>query len=198
MEENNNNYQEPNQQHYHLKEQHHCWKKCLLVGLATFLGSLLAFYFVADQFAERIFASHFNPHHIEKKMMKDMNRMYKQDMKAFEDSFNFDKNFKHRHHQDYAAPIFMLDSVKIKTEYEDNKFNVIVGLKPFQNDENKIKYTVNARKLTVFGNSQVKDKDFEHDVAFSQDFILPENADIANITKVKDGNKVIISVPIKE
>lgn len=197
MEENNNN-QEPNQQHYHSTEHHHCWKKCLLIGLAAFLGSLLAFYFVAEQLAERMITSRFNPHHIEKRMMKDMDRMYKQDMKAFEDAFKFDKKFKNRHHQDFAAPVFMLDSVKIKTEYDDDKFNVIVGLKPFQDDENKVQYNVQGRKLTVFGSSQVKDKDFENDVAFSQDFILPENADTSNITKVKEGNKVIISVPVKE
>lgn len=197
--EENNNYTETNQQHYHHDhDHHHCWKKCLLTALASLLGSLLAFYFVADQLTERVFLSRFNPHHIEKRMMKDMNRMYKQDMKAFEDSFNFDKKFKHKHHQEFDTPVFMLDSVKIKTDYEDNKFNVIVGLKPFQDDENKIKYNVNGRKLTVFGSNEVKDKDFEHDVAFSQDFILPENADTSNITKVKDGNKVIISVPVKE
>lgn len=194
MEENNN--QETNQQHYHPSEHQHCWKKCLLIAFFAFLGSLLAFYFVADQLAERVLMSRFNPNHIEKRMMKDFDRMYKQDMKAFDDAFNFDKKFKNRHNE--FAPVFMMDSVKIKTEYDDNKFNIIVGLKPFQDDENKVKYNLNGRKLTVFGNSEIKDKDFEHDVAFSQDFILPENADTENITKIKDGHKVIISVPVKD
>ena len=102
------------------------------------------------------------------------------------------------HQSDFGLPIFMMDSVKIKTEFDDNKFNIIIGLKSFQNDANKINYNVEGRKLTVFGSSQVQDKEYEQDVAFSQDFILPENADTANISKYKDGHKLIISVPIKE
>ena len=35
-------------------------------------------------------------------------------------------------------------------------------------------------------------------VSFSQDFLLPANADINNITKTKDGKKLIISVPLKD
>ncbi len=193
--EENNNYQENNKYYNH---DRHWWKKCLAAAIGAFLGSFLAFYFIADQMAERTFRNHFNPQKYEKRMIKDIEKMYKQDMKAFDNSFNLDKKFKNKHHQDFATPVFMLDSVKIKTEYDDDKFKVIVGLKPFQDDENKIKYNVNGRKLTVFGNSEIKEKDFEHDVAFSQDFILPENADTSKITKIKDGNKVIISVPVKE
>lgn len=193
MEENNNN-QENNKYSVH---ECHCWKKSLVIALGAFLGSFLAFYFIADQMAERTLIHNFNPYKYEKRMIKDIERMYKQDMKAFDDSFNFDKKFINKH-QNFITPVFMPDTVKIQTEYDDNKFNVIVGLKEFQNDENKIKYTVKGRKLTVFGNNEVKDKDFEHDISFSQDFVLPENADTTNISKIKDGNKVIISVPVKE
>ena len=82
--------------------------------------------------------------------------------------------------------------------FVDDKFNVIVSLKPFQGDESKVNYNIQGRKLRVFGKSKVTDKDYEHDIEFSQDFILPENADTAKISKVKDGKKLIISVPLKE
>ncbi len=91
----------------------------------------------------------------------------------------------------------VLNPIKVKSEIEDNAFKVIVGLKPFQNDENKINYNVTQRKLTVFGNSQVNDKNKQEDISFTQDFILPENADITNISKTKDGSKLVISVPLK-
>lgn len=195
MEDYNN--ENPNQE----KNKHHnCWKKCLAMLIAAFLGGFLAIYFVADQIMERHQFRHFNPMKYEQKIHKDMEKMYKQDMKAFDDMFKMphNRNMKKSKLNDFGIPVFMMDSVKIKTEYDDNKFNIIVCLKPFQGDENKVNYNLEGRKLTVFGSSQIKDKEYEQDISFSQDFILPENADTANITKVKDGNKLVISVPVKE
>lgn len=191
MEENNNG------EHKHICFENHCWKKCLAMVVAAFLGGFLAFYFVIDQTMQRMHHHYmFNPHKYEQQMMKDMEKMYHQDMKAFDDMFKKPHKMKLKRHN-LDMPFFMMDSVKIKTEYDDNKFNIIVGLKPFDGDENRVNYNVDGRKLTVFGSSQVKEKGFEQDVAFSQDYILPKNADVDNISKEKDGNKLIISVPIK-
>lgn len=181
--------------------ENHCWKKCLAMVIAAFLGGFLACYFAADQMFERMEKRNFEPHRLEKKMLHDMDRMYRQDRKAFEDAFDFDKKMKKMKHPPIPImapmPDFMWEGVKVKSEIDDNMYKISIGLKPFQNDENKINYNVNGRKLTVFGSSSVKDKHSENDISFSQDFILPENADTANITKIKDGHKLIISVPMK-
>ena len=204
MEENNNNQEQNNfvkEADKHVCFENHCWKKCLAMVVAAFIGGFLAFYFVADQVFERHNYHHFNPRKFEREMFKDMEKMYRQDMKAFDDMFKMPRHHHkmHKmHHNDFGMPFFMMDSVKIKTEYDDNNFNIIVCLKPFQGDENKVNYNLQGRKLTVFGKSQVKDKEYEQDIEFSQDFILPENADTSKIKKEKDGNKLIISVPIKE
>lgn len=196
MEENySNNENNVKNDEKHICFEKHCWKKCLAMVCAAFAGGFLAFYFVTDQVMHRY---HFNPQRFEKRMFDDMERMYRNDIKAFEDSFNLRKKAKKMKHPEFAMPAFMVDSIKVKTEFDDNKFNIITDLKPFQDDADKVNYNVAGRKLTVFGSSEVKDKDFENDIAFSQDFILPENADTANITKVKDGHKLIISVPLKE
>lgn len=203
MEENNNNQELNNytqELHKHVCFENHCWKKCLAMVIAAFVGGFLAFYFVTDQIMQRHHNHYFNPDKFEREMFKDMERMYKQDMRAFDEMFKYPKHPQKMHkmkHNDFGMPFFMMDSVKIKTEYDDNKFNIIVCLKPFQGDESKVNYNLNGRKLTVFGKSQVKDKEYEQDIEFSQDFILPENADTAKIKKEKDGNKLIISVPIK-
>ena len=195
MEENNNNN---NLENRHICFEKHCWKQCLAMVLASFLGAFLAIYFVTDQLMQRMHNHHmYRPHRMEQRMFDDMHRMYKQDMKAFDEMFK-------KHHipkmkeQHFGMPLFMMDTVNIKTEYNDNSFDIIVGLKPFNGDESKINYNVNGRKLTVFGESKVKDDGYEQDVAFSQDYILPKNSDIENISKTKDGNRLIISVPIKE
>ncbi|MCD7878935.1 MAG: hypothetical protein LUG16_03255 [Candidatus Gastranaerophilales bacterium] len=202
--EENNNYNNENEKHVCFEK--HCWKKCLAMLCAAFLGGFLAFYFVADQMAYKYHQDYFNPKKFEKRMMNDMDRMYKRDMKAFDDAFKMhDKMVKPEKHDkkqkfkrdNIDMPDFMSNSVRVKTEFEDNIYKVIIGLRPFEENENKVNYNVNGRKLTVFGNSDVKDKGFEQQISFSQDFILPENADIANIKKEKDGDKLIISVAVK-
>ena len=193
MEENNNNNEKK-----HVCFENHCWKMCLGMVFASFLGAFLAFYFVMDQHMNR----HYQPfpmpqpHNMERKMFDEMERMYKHDMKMLDKMFKNHQSPKQE--KMFNMPFFMMDSVKIRTEYDDNKFNIIVCLKPFNGDENKVNYNVAGRKLTVFGSSQVKEDGYEQDVEFSQDYILPKNADITNISKTKDGNKLIISVPIKE
>lgn len=199
MEENSSKqYSTIQDKNRHVCFENHCWKQCLAMVIASFIGGFLAFYFVLDQAMLKHHNMHFRHHKYERNLFDDIDRMYKQDMKAFEDAFDLKKMKKFHQNNDFMMPLFMSNTVKIKTEYDDDKFNIIIGLKPFQNDENKIQYEINGRKLTVLGSSKVMDKNYEHDVAFSQDFILPENADLSNITKVKSGNKIIITVPIKE
>ena len=202
--EENNNIQDQNivqsEHNKHICFENHCWKKCLAMVVASFLGGFLAIYFVADQTFQRRSYHHFGSRNFEQRIFDDMERMYKQDMKAFDEMFKMPRHHKkHKiRHNDFGMPFFMTDTVKIKTEFDDNKFNVFVCLKPFNGDENKINYVAQGRKLTVFGKSEVKDKDFVQDIEFSQDFILPENADTSKISKIKDGDKLVISIPIKE
>ena len=211
MEENNSNNELKSEVKKHICFEKHCWKQCLAMVIAAFLGSFLAFYFVADQMMLRKqMLPHFMPpHHFEKRMFDDFERMhqnqkhdidkmFEKDMEAFKEAFSINKDFERRMFSDVRMPKIMMNTVKIKTEFNDNVYNVIISLKPFQGDENKINYNINGRKLTVFGKSQIKEKNYEHDVSFSQDFILPENADISKVSKTKDGNKLIISVPMKE
>ena len=171
------------------------WKKCLLMVFSAFLGGFFAFYFVMDQAVNRYEKNHFNPKHFEEKIFNDFEKSFKNEMKEFDRMMS-------KHNKitalDMAMPIFIMDSVKIKTEFEDNNFKIIIDLKPFQEDENKINYNVVGRKVTVYGSSSVRDKNSEHDISFSQDFILPKNADTSKIQKIKVGKKLIISVPLKE
>lgn len=204
------------------------WKECLCMMLAAFLGGFLAVYFVTDQFFYRHYKMHhFSPDRFERRMMKDFNKMYEHNKKAFEHDFdrlnkNFDDGFGFKFKEvpddfdffDDGAPDYksaggeyvqnpfklkdtLMEGVKIKTEIEKDEYKIIVDLKAFQGDESRINYNISGRKLTVFGSSKVKDKRFEQDIAFSQDFLLPYNADTAYIKKKKDGNSLVIEVPLK-
>lgn len=195
--EENINYENKNEK----KCEHNCVKKCIAMLLAAFLGGFLASYFVLDQMAERKLNHHpFHHKKFEKRMMKDFEKLHKKQMHEFDEiNKELNKFVNPKFNDDsFEMPLFMDNSVSVKTDYDNDKFNIIIGLKPFQNDENKIKYDVNGRKLTVFGNSQVKDNNLEEDIAFSQDFILPQDADTKKITKSKVGKNLVISVPVKE
>ncbi len=210
MEENNTENHENNvseeikTEKKHVCFENHCWKMCLGMVIAAFIGGFLATYFVADQVIERQFKKHVPPvHHparYERNPFDELDRfdeIYEKNLREFERTFENYKKFDTPSIHMPAMPDLMHDSVKIKTDFDDDEFKVIVGLKPFQNDENKVNYNIRGRKLTVFGDSHINDNGYEEDVSFSQDFILPKNADTANIIKQRRGNKLVISVPLK-
>lgn len=174
--------------------QNDCWKKCLLIAFFAFLGGFLATYFVMDQMIEKQFKRHanmFQPKIIERQIFNDFDKIYKKEMEEINKIHKRFENF-----NNIAMPIQMIDTVKIKSEIDDGNYEITVDLKPFNNDESKIKYTVNGKKITVYGNSQVKDNYYEEDISFSQDFLLPKNADTTKIKQIKEFNKLIISIPL--
>ncbi len=226
MEENNTNEEqvikEPEKKH--ICFENHCWKMCLGMVAAAFLGGFLAVYFIADQYMQRQFYK-YEP----KPMQQDyyditepvqINQLdelrkvfdlinsknlqkfqeYRDEWeKDFDDDFDreLDKHFKKLGKKPFEMTHFMTNEAKIKTDIDENHYNIIVGLKPFQNDESKINYNISNKKLTVFGKSEIKEKGRSESIEFSHDFLLPENADTMNISKKKDGNKLVISVPLK-
>ena len=174
--------------------QNDCWKKCLLIAFFAFIGGFLATYFVMDQMIENQFKRHanlFQPKIIERQIFNDFDKIYKKEMKELD---RIQKKFEK--YNNIAMPIQMIDSVKIKSEIDDGNYEITVDLKPFNNDENKIKYNINGKKITVYGNSQIKDNYYEENISFSQDFLLPKNADTTKIKQIKEFNKLIISIPL--
>lgn len=181
--------------------KNHCWKMCLGMIVAAFIGGFLAVYFVSDQIMERSVRQYFNvpPHIMEQKFLNDIDKSFRDDMKNIDKIFHKPHKLPKFKNPDIGiTPIFMPDSVKVKSEFEDGNFNVTVSLKPFQGDENKINYSVQGRKLTVFGGSLINDGNTSEEIAFSHDFLLPKGADILHIRKYKDGKKLVISVPVRE
>lgn len=199
MDENNTNNELKSEVRKHVCFENHCWKKCLAMVLASFLGGFLAFYFVATQVVYKHQRPYYyNQYDFEKDLYRDIEKKHKEELNALKKAFKINQNIETQMLAKLGKTMQLMNPVKIKSEFDDNKFNIIVSLKPFQGDENKINYNIQGRKLTVFGSSQTKDNEYQKDVSFSQDFILPENADTFKISKIKDGDSLIISVPMKE
>lgn len=203
MEENNQSEiqqtEEKQECKQHICFKDHCWKMCLGMVVAAFLGGFLATYFVTDQMAERSYRKyHVISPRYEQKMFNHMDREFNREMK------NFDRKMKRHDIDDFiqddfaVPPMFFPEPVKIDSDINGGNYNVEVGLKPFQDDDNKINYKVVGKKLTVFGESKVDDGKNKQDISFSHDFILPENADTMNIRKERKGENLVISVPMKK
>ena len=207
--------------HIHWKE---CLGMLIAAFLGGFLAM---YFVADQIFDRHYHSGYMMPNRFDNRMMKDFDRMYENEQRMMKRDFdnfnNFDRNFdfpydkkdkkilsnqwfpennrmkeKRMHRPNpMMLPDFAMDNVKIRTKIDDDFYKVIVGLNAFQGDEKKIKYNVSNRKLTVFGNSSVKDSKFEQDISFSQDFILPPNADVKHITRETKNNRLIIKVPLK-
>ena len=174
-------------------------KLCIGVIIAAFIGGFLATYFIIDQIAERkLYSPEAQIRLMEKQLFDDIEKNYKREQRDLEELFN-DKNFKmpENKHNKIFMP-FEDNVVNINTKYDDNKFEVIIGLKPFDGDEGKIQYDISGRKLTIYGESQKKAKGYEENISFSQDFIMPGNAISDSIERIKEGQKLIIKIPISK
>ena len=193
----------------HVCFENHCWKKCLAMVLAAFAGGFLAVYFVSDQIAERHIQKYQSKHHAPKydnylKRQK-IDPIYERNLREFERAFEHDDldddflslKMPEIRMPEIRMPDFTADGVNIKTDIDEDEYKIKIGLTPFNDDESKINYNVTGRKLTVFGSSEVKNDNYSENIAFSQDFILPDNADRTAIKKVKKGKTLIISVPLK-
>ena len=205
------------------EEKCRCRKEFWCIMAAAFLGGFLAVYFAADQIMYRQYRRAFMPQdRVFHRMIKDFDRFYENERRAFERDFkhNFNgfdddlgKHFenkqpgrwfenKNKKSKENINPFWfpeeLPEGIKIKTEIEDDEYKVIVDLKAFQGDESRINYNVSNRKLTVFGSSKIKDKNFSQDISFSHDFLLPDNADISKISRKKDGGRAVIEVPLRK
>lgn len=198
MEENNNIENKEKKQHICFKD--HCWKMCLGMVVAAFLGGFLATYFVADQMMERCQRKYFMPPKFGQNDFREFDKNFDYNMKYIDKIMK--KQAHHLKDNEFSSfstdTMFAFEPVKITSFFDDENLNIEVSLKQFQGDESKVNYNIVGSKLTVFGKSKVKNDKNEEYISFSHDFILPDNADTMNIKKEKAGDTLIISVPLKE
>ncbi len=163
------------------KHNHH-WLKVIGVILATFLGAFLAFYFAVDLTFNRMM----NPDYQIKKMEKMMKHQEKR-MHKFEDRVMQDNPFEPR-----MAPM-LVNLVK-----ESDEYKVIVDLKPLGGNEKNVNVKLNENIVTVSGEVEKNDRHGEKIMNFSQSFYLDEKLNADKMTKVRKGDKYIITIPFEE
>lgn len=154
--------------------------KHVLIGLLVFLGAFAAFYVVADW--------HF------KRMLDPMIQMRNMDRAMMRQERQFDrmarKEINHQYRMEKDAARF------INVEKTKDAYRIIIDLVPFGNNENNVEVKANGSMLTINAAGTKNSKHSNETLRYSQTFDFGDNIDIHNITKVRQGNNYIISVPV--
>ena len=161
-----------------MSEEKHGCLKVIGVIIAAFAGAFLAFYFVANTTVTRLM----NPEY----QMRRMERMIEQQ----------ERNFRKMESKMIEHP-FKQRSFPVLTKFvkEPDAYRITIDLKALDNDEKNVNVELKDNILNISGAADKKDKHSERSINFSQSFYLDGNLKSDGITKEKDGDKYIITVP---
>ena len=80
---------------------------------------------------------------------------------------------------------------------ENEEYRIIVDLKPLDGDENGVNVKIKDNVISVDGKLDKQTHRGEEILNFSQSYYLDEKLDTDKISKVKRGDKYIITIPFK-
>lgn len=162
-----------------------CWVKYLVITLAAFFGAFLAVYFVADTELHKYCMQAVTPPAIK---VDDLDDILKEQDRMMQDLTKYKP----------AVNPFFINPVKLQTFQENNDYKIILDLKPFGGTDKNIKVDVKPTSVKISGNSDKNDKNIENRISFSQSFSLPQKVNVKGVTKVKNGDRYVITIPIDE
>lgn len=154
--------------------------KHILTGLLTFLGAFAAFYVVTDW--------HY------KRMLDPMVQMRKMDRMMMKEARQAEKFARREMGRENWIERKAGEIVHI--EKTDDAYKIIINLKPFDNNEKNIEVTREGNKLTINAAGETKKHNKNAIIRFTQSFIFPDEAELGEMSKFKDGDKYIIVVPL--
>ena len=163
------------------ERNHHPIWKFLGIVLATFIGAYLAFYFVVDTTFNRMMNPEYQLRKMEKMMHRQEKRLHRFEDKMLENPF-----------EPKFAPT-LVDLTKNSDEYK-----VVVNLKPLGNDEKNVNVKLDNNVLTVSGEMEKSGRRGERIMRFSQSFYLDARLEADKMTKEREGDKYIVTIPFEE
>ena len=178
----NKNYDDYHRHNDDCRLRHHTVLKHLLTALAVFLGAYLAFYTVADWHFKRMVDPIAQMHRIEKDMIHKHNQMTKMLNREI----------------DRGEKFIEREEGFIRVEKKNNAYEIIVNLKPFDNNEKNIEISTDGDILTVSASGISDKKHHEKIIKVIQQYCFDEEVDFDKITKDKKGSNYIITIPLKK
>ena len=158
------------------------FKKILVIALMTFLGAFLAFYVLVHQTMLYFHRAKYNIPIITEKTIDNMEKQMQNSFKKMDD----------REFSKFKNKISAIQTLK----YED-AYVIIVNLKPFNNNEENIRFSINGNIVTISGNVIKNKYNGENAYYFTESFEIPEKIKINEIEKEKVDGKYVIILPIE-
>ena len=162
-----------------------------LTGLLVFLGAFAAFYVVSDW--------HF------KRMLDPVSQMKRMDRAFMQRERNFDKMerraLKQQNWMDKKA-LKMQEQMNrnaaqfIHVEKDADAYRIIIDLRPFDNDEKNVEIKTQGNTLLINAAGERSTHRKTEIVKYSQMLSFGEDAELNEMTKVREGDKYIITIPV--
>lgn len=156
--------------------------KVVLIGLLVFLGAFAAFYVVADWHFKRMLDPMVQMRKMDRAMMRQERQMDKFAKKEFQKADRMMVN---------TAPFIHVDKT-------DDTYKIVIDLKPFDNDEKNIEVKVNGNIVTINAAGEKNSRHGQAITRYSQTFAFGERINAQDITKVRQGNEYIITIPFDD
>lgn len=160
---------------------HHPVLKHILTGLLVFLGAFSAFYVVSDWHFKRMLDPAYQMRRMDRAMMRQEHRYDKMARKELQRQYKMDEKI----------------SGFIHVEKSKDAYKIIIDLKPFDNNEKNVEVSTAGSTLTINAAGEKTARSKEEVIRYNQNFTFGDDVDLDKITKVREGNKYIITVPIE-
>ena len=126
-------------------------------------------------------------------MMRHENRMDRDMMKQ---QFKMDKMARKELQRQYKMDEKISGFIHVEKTKDDYK--IIIDLKPFDNNEKNVEISTSGNILSINAAGEKNTKNKTEVLKYNQNFTFGDDVDLNNISKVREGNKYIITVPIEE
>ncbi len=160
----------------------HPTMKHVMVGLLVFLGAFAAFYVVADWHFKRMLDPMIQMQRMDRAMIRQERKMDKFARKEFAKEHKMIQN---------TAPFIHVDKA-------DNSYKIIIDLRPFDNNERNIEVKTNGNMVTINAAGEKNSHRGQEITRYSQTFAFGEKINSDDITKVRQGNEYIITIPFMD
>ncbi len=165
----------------------------VLTGLLVFLGAFLAFYVVSDWHFKRMMDPSFYMRRMDKAVMQREKNFDKMERRALKQQEWMDrKATKMQQKMVHNASQF------INIEKTDDAYRIIVDLRPFDNDEKNVEVKTDGNTIIINAAGEKNTRRKQEIMKYSQVFAFAEKIDTANISKIREGDNYIITVPFEE
>lgn len=162
----------------------------VLTGLLVFLGAFLASYVISDWHFKKMYDPVYQMGRMDRAIMNRERNFDRMEMRSLKQQQKMEKRaFKHE------QKLAKTTSQFVHVEKNADSYKIILDLRPFDNDEKNVEVRTQGNTLIINAAGERNLHNHEEVFKYSQAFAFPEHIDTDEITKVREGNNYIITIP---